>query len=334
MRAYKLIPGPELKGYSLSHEAERKLWWIDWYFDHKRNISYTCRYFGISRATFYRWFLRYDRYNLYTLEDDKKTRRPKRVRQMTTSPEVQKKIYDIRLTDLEKSKYEIHEELKREGILVAHNVIQKIINRHTELKNTQHRNKIKAHRARTIARLKAARELREKHLGSLIQVDTKYFYVLGKKFYLFSAVDCKSRYGFVYAYTTITSTSAADFIRKVREYFPFTISAINTDNGSEYLKDFHSEITTWGIPHYFTDPHCPKQNGRVERFHQTVEYEYFNYQEDLLDELTVIRQKCMDFTIKYNQQRFHQALGYKTPYEYVMMQQKKQSYQLYRMYGS
>jgi len=253
---------------------------------------------------------------------------------MTTPYTVQKKIYDIRLSDLEKSKYEIHEELKREGLLVAHNVIQKVINRHTELKNTQHRNKVKAHRARTIARLKAARELREKHLGSLVQVDTKYFYVLGKKFYLFSAVDCKSRYGFVYAYTTISSSSAQDFIRKVREYFPFPICAINTDNGSEYLKDFHGEISTWGIPHYFTDPHCPKQNGRVERFHQTVEYEYFNYQYDLLDELTMIRDKCREFTTKYNQQRFHQALGYKTPYEYVMMQQKKEDYQLYRMYGS
>lgn len=31
MRAYKLIPDPELKGYSLSREAERRLWGIDWY---------------------------------------------------------------------------------------------------------------------------------------------------------------------------------------------------------------------------------------------------------------------------------------------------------------
>ncbi|HLD26789.1 MAG TPA: DDE-type integrase/transposase/recombinase [Patescibacteria group bacterium] len=127
-----------------------------------------------------------------------------------------------------------------------------------------------------MARLKATRELREKHVGSLVQVDTKYFYVLGKKYYLFSAVDCKSRYGFTYCYSTITSTSATDFIRKVRDYFPFSITAVNTDNGSEYLKDFHAELESWDIPHYFTDPHCPQQNGRVERFHQTVEYEYFN----------------------------------------------------------
>lgn len=334
MRVYKLIPGPELKGYSLSQEAGRRLWWIDWYYDHGKNISLTCRYFGIARATFYRWFKRYDRHNLYTLEDDKQTRRPKKVRMMTTPVSVQKRIHDIRLADLEKSKYEIHEELKREGVLVAHSTIQKVINRHIELKNTQHKKKVNRHKRRAIARLKAAYELREKYLGSLVQVDTKYFSVLGRKFYLFSAIDCKSRYGFVYCYTTITSRSATDFIRRVRDYFPFKIEAINTDNGSEYLKVFHAELEDWNIPHYFTDPHCPKQNGRVERFHQTVEYEYFNYQYDLLDDLTMIRERCMEFNEKYNRRRFHQALGYKTPQEFVILQVTKQTNQLYRMYGS
>jgi len=334
MRAYKIIPCPELKGYSLSREAERRLWWIDWYYDHGKNISFTCRHFGISRATFYRWFKRYDRFNLYSLEDDKITRRPKRVRQMTTSRNILNRIYEIRKDDLEKSKYEIREELKRENIVVAHNVIQKVINRHSELKNSQHRKKVKKYKQRSIARLKASRELREKHVGSLVQVDTKYFYVLGNKFYLFSAVDCKSRYGFTYCYTTITSRSASDFIRRVRRYFPFSIGAINTDNGSEYLKEFHTEIVSWNIPHYFTDPHCPKQNGRVERFHQTVEYEYFNYQYGLIDNLTMIREQCMAFNTKYNQRRFHQALGYKTPAEYVILQVEKQTHQLYRMYRS
>lgn len=334
MRAYKLIPGPELKGYSLSRDAQNRLGWIDWYYHHGKNIAATARHFGISRDTFYTWFRRYQRHNLYTLEDDKSTRRPRKLRGMSTPTHILKRIYDIRRADLEKSKYEIHEQLKREGISVAHNVIQKVINRHRELANIQHKKKTKAYKRRSILRIKAARELREENVGSLVQVDTKYFYVLGKKFYLFSAVDCKSRYGFVYCYGTITSVSAADFIRRAREYFPFPITAINTDNGSEYLKDFHAEISSWGIPHYFTDPHCPKQNGRVERFHQTVEYEYFNYQYDLIASLKMIRERCVEFTTKYNTRRFHQALGYKTPAEYVTLHQQKTHYQLYGMYGS
>lgn len=319
MRHYTILPTKQINVVSLSKEALKRLSWIDWYYSHGKNAEATCRHFGISKSVFYRWFNRFDKKNLLTLEFDTKTKRPHKVRTTTMPLSVQKKIYEIRKADVEKSKYEIQEELKREGIFVGQSAIQHVINRHKELRNLGQKKRVKAHKKRTIARIKAAVELREKQLGSLIQVDTKYFYVLGKKFYIFSAIDCKSRYGFIYCYKTISSASGKNFIKKAREYFPFEIDAINTDNGSEYLLEFHKEISSWGIPHYFTDPHCPKQNARVERFHQTAEYEYFNYQYDLLDNLTMINEKCMEFNTKYNTKRFHRSLGYKTPLEYVMI---------------
>lgn len=320
MRAYKILPRTVLCQVGLlSRDALRRLSWMDWYITHGKNAEGTCRHFNISKSVFYRWKNRFNKYNLSSLEFDTKTRRPHNTRAMTTPLYVLGKIYQIRKADLEKSKYEIHEELKRGGILVSHKVIQKVINRNPELLNIQHKKRVRDKKKRSIVRLKAESVLREKCLGSLVQVDTKYFYVLGRKFYLFSAIDCKSRYGFIFCYKTITSLSAQDFIKRVREYFPFPIQAINTDNGSEYLLNFHKEIESWGIPHFFTDPHCPKQNGRVERFHQTAEYEYFNYQDDLLDDLELINYHCAIFNTKYNTQRFHRALGYKTPQEYVLI---------------
>ncbi len=62
---------------------------------------------------------------------------------------VQKRIYDIRLQDPEKSKYEIQEELRREGIFSGQSAIQNFINRHKELLNTQHHKRIKKHRGTT-----------------------------------------------------------------------------------------------------------------------------------------------------------------------------------------
>jgi transposase InsO family protein len=323
MRAFNILPVPVIQAASLSKDGLKRLTWIDWYFSNGKNAELTCRHFGISKSVFYRWFNRFDERNLRSLEFDTQTRRPHHVREMTTHPTVLKRIYDIRIEDPEKSKWEIHEELKRERILVAHNVIQKTINKHPELLNTQHKKRTDRHRNHKIARIRAAIELRERDLGSLVQVDTKHFYILNKKFYIFSAIDCKSRFGFIYCYRTISSASGKDFIRRVREYFPFLISAINTDNGSEYLLEFHKEIISWGIPHFFTDPHCPKQNGRVERLHQTAEYEYFNYQNDLLDDLDMINLKCMEFNTKYNTKRFHKSLGYKTPQECVNILLKK-----------
>ena len=325
MRHYNILPVAQIKNASLSKDALKRLIWIDWYSSNGRNAELTCRHFGISKSLFYRWKNRFDSKNLQSLEFDTKTRRPSKVRETTMPISVKKRIYEIRLQDPEKSKYEIQEELKREGIFSGQSAIQNFINKNKELLNIAHHKRVNKHRNYKIARIKAAIELREKDLGSLVQVDTKYFYVLNKKFYIFSAIDCKSRYGFIYCYRTISSSSGKNFITRVRGYFPFPISAINTDNGSEYLLNFHKEIEAWGIPHYFTDPHCPKQNGRVERFHQTAEYEYFNYQDDLLDELDMINERCMEFNTKYNYHRYHGAIRYQKPGEYVrvLLQEKE-----------
>lgn len=319
MRHYSILPMPVIQAASLSKDAQKRLAWIDWYLSHGKNAEATCRHFGISKSVFYRWFNRYDPHHLQTLEFDTRTRRPKHVREMTTSAEILKRIYDIRSLDKRKSKYEIHEELKREGVLVSHKVIQKVINRHQELQNTQYKKTHKKRMNYKIARIKAARELREKYIGSLVQMDTKYLYILGHKFYVFAAIDCYSRFAFIYAYTTISSTSGKDFLKRVKAYFPFPIEAVNTDNGSEYLKEFHEELEKeWRVPHYFTDPHCPKQNGRVERLHQTTEYEYFDWQ-DVLPELAEVRDHCMKFNTWYNTKRFHQSLNYQTPMEMVQL---------------
>lgn len=323
MRHYSILPMPAIYAAKLSSDGLKRLSWIDWYYTHGKNAEGTCRHFGISKSVFYRWFNRYNPRQLQTLEFDTTTRRPHTVREMTTKPEILKRIYDIRIADKRKSKYEIHEELKREGILVAHKVIQKVINRHTELQNTQYKRKHTKRMRLKIARIKAARELRDKAVGSLVQMDTKYLYILGHKFYVFAAIDCHSRFAFIYPYTTISSTSGKDFLRRVKAYFPFEIEAVNTDNGSEYLLEFHRELEDWGIPHYFTDPHCLKQNGRAERLHQTTEYEYFDFA-DVLPSLEDVRAHCMLFNTWYNTKRFHQSLKYQTPMEVVQksMQQK------------
>lgn len=317
MRSFKILPVVSLSRVaSLSREAVRRLEWLDWYFTHGKNAEGTCRHFSLSKSVFYRWLKRFNKYNLSSLEFDTKQRRPKQVRQMTTDPIILKRIYAIRLADLEKSKYEIHEELARAGINVAHNVIQKVINRNPDLHNIQ-ATKLASKRRMQITRVKAAVELRDKEIGSLIQLDTKHLYVLGRRFYVFAAIDCKSRFGLIRAYTTASSASAADFLARVKLNFPFPIQAVNTDNGSEYLLHLHQACQKMGITHYFSYPHTPKMNGRVERFIKTLTYEFFNWQDDLIPEIDHLNSKCELFNHKYQTQRFHQALNYQTPAEYV-----------------
>lgn len=317
MRAYKILPVEiKVRDFKLSKEALKRLAWMDWYFSHGKNAEATCRHFSISKSVFYRWLPRFSKYNLLSLEFDTRLRRPYHLREMTTDPKVLKLIYDIRLADLTKSKYEIEEELKRAGIKVSRKVIQKVINRHIELKNTEHIKRIRKYRNYKISRVKAALELKEKDLGSLVQIDTKHLYILGSRFYIFVAIDCKSRLGFVYAYKSCNSTNAADFLKRVIDYFPFPILAINTDNGPEYLLNFHKLTEELNLPHYFTHPYTPKMNSRAERLIKTLEYEFLHYR-DLLPELEEVRNICDEFNSHYNKHRFHQAIHYKTPFEYV-----------------
>lgn len=317
MRAFKIVPLVTVRSSNLSKNALKRLEWFDFWHTHQENISLTCRHFGISRDTFYLWKERFNPYNLRTLEG--KSTRPHKVRSMTIPQYVINLVIKLRSEDLEKSKYEIQAELKdKYDVSIGYNTIQKIINRDPRLLNNQYRKRLKAHRKLKIARIKAAYELKEKSLGSLVQIDTKYLYILTSRFYLFVAIDCKSRYGYVRAYKTISSASAADFLTRVIDYFPFPIEAVNTDNGSEYLLNFHKLCTKLNIPHYFTHPHTPQMNSRAERLIQTVEYEFFNYQDDLLnDDLDEINRRCDQFNEKYNQKRYHQALHYQTPYVYV-----------------
>lgn len=318
MRAFKILPVEiKVKDFNLSKDALKRLSWMDWYFTHGKNAEGTCRHFSISKSVFYRWLPRFNPNNLSTLEFNTKLCTPHHLREMTTPSWILKKIYGVRLDDLEKSKYEIHEELLRENIKVCHDTIQKVINRHFELRNTQHKSTLKKHRNYSISRLRAAKELKEKELGSLVQIDTKYLYILGRRFYLYVAVDCKSRMGFIWAYASCNSTNAADFLTKVIDYFPFKITAINTDNGPEYLLNFHKRCKELNITHYFSHPYTPKMNSRAERFIQTAEYEFFNYQHDLMPILKDINSRCELFNDKYNNKRFHQAIHYKTPSEYV-----------------
>ena len=74
MRAFKTFPVIQVSASNLSKKALKRLEWFDFYNSHGKNISLTCRHFGISRDTFYLWRKRFNPRYLQTLEFDTKTR--------------------------------------------------------------------------------------------------------------------------------------------------------------------------------------------------------------------------------------------------------------------
>src|SRR5258707_1672564 len=81
-------------GKKVSRAAQGRLQWMLFYFFNGRNAARTCRHFGISRQTFYRWKRRFDRHDLSTLEGH--SHRPRRVRQPTWPPDLAERVLTLR----------------------------------------------------------------------------------------------------------------------------------------------------------------------------------------------------------------------------------------------
>ena len=78
----------------LSKRARQRLKWFDYYNLRGQNARLTCRYFGISPQTFYRWKRRYNPRHLQSFED--RSHRPQHVRQPTYSTELVQAVLKLR----------------------------------------------------------------------------------------------------------------------------------------------------------------------------------------------------------------------------------------------
>jgi transposase len=77
-----------------SKRARQRLKWFDYYNSHAHNARLTCRYFGISPQTFYRWKRRYNHKHLASLED--RSHRPQHLRQPGYSVELIEAVLGLR----------------------------------------------------------------------------------------------------------------------------------------------------------------------------------------------------------------------------------------------
>ena len=89
---------------------------------------------------------------------------------------------------------------------------------------------------------------------------------------------------------------------------------IRSDNGSCYIsKEFRVVLQENGLGHHRIQPHCPEENGLMERANRTMR-ESLEGEEpsDLLEAEGVMRR----IVRRYNEVRLHSALGYLSPREF------------------
>jgi len=132
-------------------------------------------------------------------------------------------------------------------------------------------------------------------VGELIEIDIKYVpkRIKAARYYQFTAIDCQSRWRYLEAYDSKSSTSAMEFLRTLAAKTKFRIRAIKTDNDSSFtnrytgyfkssdpsrprLHAFDKLCEKMRIKHYLIDPGKPAQNGRVERSHRSDQETFYD----------------------------------------------------------
>jgi transposase InsO family protein len=130
--------------------------------------------------------------------------------------------------------------------------------------------------------------------------------------YVHSVVDDHSRF----AYSEIlpdeqAATCSAFFARALTEFAAhgITVAELMTDNHWSYTKSrsLAALLAAHGIKHRLIRPHCPWQNGKVERFNRTLQTEWAYRQ--VFTSNTERADALAPWLDHYNTRRRHSALG-------------------------
>ncbi len=302
----------------LSADAKKRLKWFDHYAKHG-NAALTCRYFGISRQTFYRWKRRYHPSALHTLE--RRSSRPKRLRRRTWSSTEILAVQTMRERYPRWGKAKLQPLLAADGIIVSVSRIGRILT-YLKRRGVLHeppRRYISA-RKRLARRLHAVRKppgYRVLFPGDLVQLDTVDVRPLpGKVLKQFTAHDVISRWNVLDLHDRATAGTAAQALDAVLARMPFPVRAIQIDGGSEFMGAFEVACQQHGLRLFVLPPRSPKLNGAVERANRTHTEEFFECF-PMRRTVAELRPHHLTWERTYNTIRPHQALHYLTPRQFL-----------------
>jgi transposase InsO family protein len=281
-----------------------------------QNVSRTCRHFGISRQSFYKWHRRYEEHGETGLCD--RPRRPHRSPR-STLPEVVSKVLYLR-QNYHFGPGKIADYLRRHhDVKIAGSSVHRILLRHGMGRlpaNQKHRR----HEKRW-------KRYEKQQPGHRLQVDVKFLERIPgskKRLYQYTAIDDCTRIRVLKVYDANNQETAVRFIDEVIRRLPFRILVVQTDNGAEFQTKFHAHVEELDIRHVYIRPRSPHLNGKVERSHRVDNQEFYQLldKDGISDDIVLFNDKVREWEDYYNFHRPHGALNGQTPYERLLAKKK------------
>lgn len=294
------------------------------------NVSQACKVMGYSRDSFYRIKEMYDAGGEMALQEvsRKKPNRKNRIEE-----EVEEAVVRIAFENPALGQLRVSNELKKKGIFVSPCGVRCAWQRH-DLETFAKR--LKALEAKvaqegiilTEAQLVALERKKEKreamgeieteHPGYLGAQDTYYVgNIKGVgRIYQQTFIDTYSKVAFTKLYDRKNAITAADMLNdKVLPFFEenqIPLLRVLTDRGTEYCgkrehHEFELYLSLEGIDHSKTKARSPQTNGICERFHRTIQDEFYAiaFRKKIYSALEEMQKDLDEWMVYYNQERTH-----------------------------
>jgi len=307
-------------GMTLSRQARMRQALFDWHHTHDRNVSRTCRHFGISRPTFYRWQRRYVPERPQTLED--RACVPRARRQPSWTPAQARAVRDLREQYPRWGKEKLQRCLARgdSPLSLSVSMVGRILRR---LRATgqllEPPRRMRAER-RCWTRPYGIRKPADYVVsapGDLVQLDTVDLRPRpGVILKHFTAADVVSRWSVAEVASAATASLAVRMLDALATRLPYRVRAIQVDGGSEFMAEFEAACQTRGIRLFVLPPRSPKLNGCVERTNRTWREEFYACTPAAAT-VAGLGAAARTWETVYNTIRPHQALDYQTPAEWL-----------------
>jgi len=292
-----------------------------------KNISNTCRLFGISRTVYYKWLKRFEIFGYEGLLDitPAKPNMPNKV-----PPDKVQAILDYVIHFPSHGPKRIANELSHQGIKISDCGVYNVLKRHglnrkvsrlLYMQQAMGNVMVTEDYLRTVEPPKPE-HIHADHPGHILSQDTFYVGTIKGigRIYQQTGIDCYSSFGFAKVYPDKTAKSAVDFLETkvlpVYRSLGIPLDRVLTDNGKEYTTHWGSQnheyeamLKKHHIRHTRIKPRSPRTNGFVERLNKTLLEEFYQlaFLRKRYYSLEELQQDLDEFMIHYNFQRTHQG---------------------------
>ena len=296
------------------------------------NVSKACRIMGLSRDTFYRYQNAVEQGGVEALID-RSRRKPNLKNRVDEQTEAAVLAYAIEQPA--HGQVRASNELRKRGVFISPSGVRCVWMRNNlacfkdrlkalEEKSAKENFILTESQVQALERKKhddvVAGEIETAHPGYLGSQDTYYVGNLKGvgRIYQQTYIDTYAKVGFAKLYTTKTPITSADLLNdKVLPFYEqhqLPLLRILTDRGTEYCgkaenHDYQLYLAINDIEHTRTKARSPQTNGICERFHKTVNQEFYQvtFRKKVYRDLESLQLDLDQWIEYYNNERTHQG---------------------------